>query len=154
MGQQTAALPAKYSLTPVFVSKDVLEHNHTYLFTYCWCLVYCYKGRIEQLQQRLQSGRPWFSSWVRKIPWRRNRLPTSVLLGFLCGSAGKESACNAGDTGSIPGSGRSPGEGKGYPLHCSKLENSMDSPWGHKEADTTDRLSLHFTNLVCKSFLA
>ena len=37
-------------------------------------------------------------------------------MGFPCGSAGKESACNAGDLGSIPGLGRSPGEGKGYPL--------------------------------------
>ena len=41
-------------------------------------------------------------------------------------SAGKESDCNAGDLGSIPGLGRSPGEGKGYPLQYSGLENSMD----------------------------
>ena len=47
-------------------------------------------------------------------------------LGFPCGSAGKESACNAGDLGSIPGLGRSPREGKGYPLQYSGLENSMD----------------------------
>ena len=40
-------------------------------------------------------------------------------MDFLCGSAGKESACNAGDLGSIPGLGRSPGEGKGYPLENS-----------------------------------
>ena len=43
-----------------------------------------------------------------------------------CGSAGKESTCNAGDLGSIPGLGRSPGEGKGFPLQYSGLENSMD----------------------------
>jgi len=55
-----------------------------------------------------------------------DRLPTSVFLGFLCGSASKESACNAGDLGSIPGLGRSPGEGTGYPLQYSDLENSMD----------------------------
>ena len=51
------------------------------------------------------------------------------ILGFVSlhhGSAGKESACNAGDLGSISGLGRSPGEGKGYPLQCSGLENSMD----------------------------
>ena len=47
-------------------------------------------------------------------------------MGFPCGSAGKESACNAGDSGSIPGFGRSPGEGKGYPLWYSGLENSPD----------------------------
>ena len=46
--------------------------------------------------------------------------------GFPCASAGKESPCNAGDLGSIPGLGRSPGEGKGYPLQYSSLENSMD----------------------------
>ena len=45
----------------------------------------------------------------------------------LCGSDGKKSACNAGDPGSIPGLGRYPGEGKGYPLQYSGLENSMDS---------------------------
>ena len=59
-------------------------------------------------------------------PWRRDRLPTPVFLGFPCGSAGKESTCNAGDIGSIPGLGRSSGEGKGYPLEYSGLENSMD----------------------------
>ena len=46
-------------------------------------------------------------------------------LGFPFGSAGKESACNEGDLGSIPGLGRSPGEGKGYSLQYSGLENSM-----------------------------
>ena len=67
----------------------------------------------------------WFDSWVRKIHWRRDRLPTLVLLGFPDDSAGKESICNAGDLGSIPGLGRMPGEGNGYPLQYSGLENSM-----------------------------
>ena len=48
------------------------------------------------------------------------------MMGFLCGSTGKESACSMGDLGSIPGLGRSPGEEKGYPLQYSGLENSMD----------------------------
>ena len=48
------------------------------------------------------------------------------VISFPCGSAGKESTCSAGDLGSIPGLGRSPGEGKGYPLQDSGLENSMD----------------------------
>ena len=47
-------------------------------------------------------------------------------MGFPGSSAGKESACNVGDLGSIPGLGRSPGEGKGYPLQYTGLENSMD----------------------------
>ena len=50
----------------------------------------------------------------------------NIIKGFPCGSAGKESACNAGDLGSIPRLGRSPGEEKGYPLQYSGLENSMD----------------------------
>ena len=52
--------------------------------------------------------------------------PTIKLVGFPDSSVGKESACNAGDLGSIPGLGRSPGEGKGYPLQYSSLENSTD----------------------------
>ena len=60
-----------------------------------------------------------------------------------CGSAGEESACNAGDLGLIPGLGRFPGEGKGYLLQYSGLENSTDySPWGRKELGTTEQLSL------------
>ena len=58
-------------------------------------------------------------SWVRKIPWRRDKLSTPVFLGFPDSSAGKESACHAGDPGSIPGLGRSNGEGIGYPLQYS-----------------------------------
>ena len=60
-------------------------------------------------------------------------------MGFPSGLAGKESACNEGDLGLTPGLGRSPGEGKGYPLQYSSLENSMDySPWGSKELDTNE----------------
>ena len=60
------------------------------------------------------------------IRWRKDRLPTPVFLDFPCGSTGKESACNVGDLGSIPRLGRSTGEGKGYPLQYSGLENSID----------------------------
>ena len=60
-----------------------------------------------------QHRRLRFNPWVRKIPWRRK-------------SAGKESACNAGDLGSIPGLEWSPGEGNGYPLQCSCRENPMN----------------------------
>ena len=83
---------------------------------------------LELFKERihLQCRRPQFYSCVGKIPWRRDRLPTPVFLGFPCGSAGKESSCNVGDLGSVPGLGRSPGEGKGYPLQYSGLENSMD----------------------------
>ena len=67
--------------------------------------------------------------------------------GFPCGSPGKESACNAGDLGSILGFGRSPGEGKGYPFQYSGLEYSMDCiVHGVAEQDKTERLSFHFTS--------
>ena len=49
-----------------------------------------------------------------------------ITWGLPCGSDSKDSACNAGDLSSIPGSGRSPGEGKGNPFQYSCLENSMD----------------------------
>ena len=80
-----------------------------------------------------------FNSWVGKICWRRDRLPTPVFLDFPGGLAHKESTCNVGDLGSIPGLGRSPGEGKGYPLQYSGLENSMDCiVHAVKELDTTE----------------
>ena len=76
-------------------------------------------------------------------------VPIPVFIGFPCGSARKESTCNVGDLGSIPGSGRSPGEGNGYPLQYSCLENSTEqrnlvgySPWGRKALDTTEQLTL------------
>ena len=69
-----------------------------------------------------------------------------IILLYLyvpCGSAGKESTCNVEDLGSIPGLGKSPGEGKGYPLQYSGLEkfHGLYNPWGHKESDTTEQLS-------------
>ena len=66
--------------------------------------------------------------------------------GFPGSSAGKESTCNAADPSSIPGLGRSPGEGKGYPLQYSGLENSMDGIV-HGVAKSWTRLSeFHFTS--------
>jgi len=65
-------------------------------------------------------------------------------LGFLCGSAGKESACNAGDLDSILVLERSPGEAKGSPVFWPGEFHGLYSPWGRKELDTTERLSLHF----------
>ena len=71
-------------------------------------------------------------------------------MGFRCGSDSKESACNAGDPGLIPGLGRSPGEGNGYPLQYSCLENRKDrgvwwvtaNEWGCQESDMTESLTL------------
>ena len=67
-------------------------------------------------------------------------------MGFPCGSAGKESACNAGDLGLIPGLGRSPGEGKGYPLQYSCQENSMDCIVHGVTKSQTRLRDFHFTS--------
>ena len=63
--------------------------------------------------------------------------------GFSCGSAGKESACNAGDLGSIPGLERSPGEGNGYPLQYSGLQNSMDYAVNRVAKSQTQLIDFH-----------
>ena len=78
-------------------------------------------------------------------PGRRKWQSTPVFWGFPGGSLGTESACNAGDPDSVPGLGRSPGEGHGDPLQYSCLENPTDrgawmvySPRGRKESDTME----------------
>ena len=88
----------------------------------------------------------------------------NLVSGLPGGSDSKAYAYNAGDLASIPGSGRSPGEGNGNQLQYSCLENPMDggtwlgySPWGHKELDTTEQLhsltySLAFVNCVTSIF--
>ena len=95
---------------------EVWIKREAYMYTYSW-----FPG-FQLVKIWPASRRPRFNSWVRKSRWRRDRLPTPVFWGFPGGSAGKESVCSAGDLDSIPGLGRSPGEGKGYPL----LENSLD----------------------------
>ena len=88
-----------------------------------------------------------FDSWVRKICWRRDRLLTPAFLDFPGGSAGEESACNVGDLGFTFGLGGSPGEGKGtHSSVVAKEFHGLDSLWGHKESDTTERLSLFTMN--------
>ena len=84
------------------------------------------------------------------------RLPTSVFLGFSCGSAGKESACNAGDLGSIPELGRSPGEGKRLPtpVFWPGEFHGLYSPWGCKESDKTEQLSLSLLPMPVISLFA
>ena len=96
------------------------------------------RRNLSQEQAMIQAH---FKRFCQKLS---NYVNIRKELGLPDSSAGKESTCNAGDLGSIPGLGRSPGEGKDYPLQYSGLENSMDciSLWGRKESDTTERLSL------------
>ena len=111
---------------------------------------------IAQLVKNLHTMKETLVRFLgREGHWRRNRLPTPVFLGFPCGSSGKQSACNVGDLGLIPGLGRSPGKRKGYPFQYSGLENSMDCIVVHEVAklDTTEWLSLHFkTGIYYKIF--
>ena len=73
--------------------------------------------------------------------------PPSGDPSFPGGSAGKESACNEGDLGLVPGLGRYPGEGKGYPLQYSGLENSMDCIVHGVTKSRTQLSDFHFTGV-------
>ena len=116
---------------PIF--PPVLRQPLTYFLTIPW-FAFSRGLFIYWVGQKVHSG---FSvRWCGKT--RMNFLANLVYMcvciyvcnihtqGLSCDSAGKESACNAGDLGSIPGLGRSPGEGKAYPLQCSGLGNPMD----------------------------
>ena len=118
-------------------------------------------NRSIYLGHRFLIARLWFHILVREHPLitAATKIETNeefsspqftLLLGFPCGSAGKESTCNAGDLGLVPGLGRSRGEGKGYPLQYSGLDNSMDCIvlGGRKELDMTEQLSLIIERLA------
>ena len=88
----------------------------------------------------LEKGKSTHSNILAwRIPW--------TVLGFPCSSAGKESARNAGDLGSIPELRRSPGERKSYPLQYSGLENSMDCTVRGVAKSRTQLKDFHFTSL-------
>ena len=76
-----------------------------------------YASLVTQLTKNPPAMQETLAQFLgQENPQRRDRLPTPVFLGFPGGSDGKESACNVGDLGSIPGLGRSPGGGHGNPL--------------------------------------
>ena len=99
----------------------------------------------EILQARMWNGLPFPPPGDRPDPGikpgspasQANSLPSQGSCGFPGDSDGKESACNAGDTGSIPGLRRPPGEGKGYPLQLfwPGEFHGLYSPWGCNESD-------------------
>ena len=111
---------------------------------------------LEKGKANHSSILAWRIPWI-VCPWDHKESDTTEWLslhfrGFPSGSVVKESACNAGDPGSIPGLGRSPGEGNGNPLQYSCLEKPMDwgawqatarglYPWGRKESDMTEQLT-------------
>ena len=110
------------------------------MFSHCFCLllVFCVLGQAwwenrTYSTEAKQEGYRVRSVMVKVLrdPWRsleilRGLWGSLEIWGFPCGSAGKESACSAGDLRSIPGLGKFPGEGNSYPLQYSGLENSID----------------------------
>ena len=105
----------------------------------------------QQVSIHLQSRRPCFNSWVGKIHWRRDKLPTPISLGFPCGSAGKESTCNAGDLGEtwVQSLGWEDPLEMGYcPLFLPGKSNRRRSLEGYSpqcsESDTTEQLHFYF----------
>ena len=118
-------------------------YNYNYII-YIISLVFL-AAQLERIC--LQCRRPEFNSWVGKFPWRRDRLPTPVFLGFPGGSAGRESVCNAGVLHLIPRLGRCPGGRHGNSLQYSCLENPHGqrslavTVHGVTKSDKTERLS-------------
>ena len=91
------------------------------------CLCEIHTSLVAQLVKHLPAMQEMqFDPWITKIPWRSERLPTPVFLGFPCDSDDKKSACNERDLDLISEFGRSPLEGNGNPLQYSCLENI---PW-------------------------
>ena len=116
--------------------EQCLAHSRCLVITYYMNDFYCHSTTLTRLQNNLLHSP------------ERKKIKVIDCMGFPGGSDGKEPACNAGDPGSIPGSGRSPGEGNGFPCQYSCLENSMDrgawqaTVYGITEWDTTVGLPL------------
>ena len=114
---------------------------------FLWDVRYLGVSLIAQLVKNpplMQETPVWFL--VRKIPCRRDKLRTPIVLGFLCGSARKESPFKAGDLGLIPGLGRFTWrrERLPTPIFWPREFHGLYSPLDHKESDTTEWLSLSF----------
>ena len=111
-----------------------------YIFIILTALGQCYCLLLSATQS--PAGTLCYRKCVISSPWWRRKLSSGSFPG---GSDGKESASTVWGLGLIPGLGRSPGEGNGYPLQCSCLEKPQGQrslvgyrPWGHKESNTTE----------------
>ena len=129
-----------YSIISTLSCKNNYICTYVYVLVYVWNRIFSYFIPTDHFVHALECGYPtfritvsleqhrselhgWSYTWVLK---NSKYYSTTCSMGFPGGSAGKESTCNAGDLGSIPGSGRFPGEGNGNPLQYSCLENPMD----------------------------
>ena len=132
------------------------HHQVSLYLEMIWLMFWVLCRKLFVIEWEWTQGSYWAIATIqltadRQQLWRCRRMDLKYILeveGFPGGSAGKESTCNVGDLGLIPGLGRSPGEGKGYLLQYSGLENSSDciSPWGLKELDTTEQLTFFTFN--------
>ena len=103
----------------------------------------------DNIQWCVEAANPRIKYLEGNLKRKKETVKLHSRKGFPGGSAGKESACNAGDLGLIPGLGRSPEEGKGYLLQYSGLDSSMDSTVnGVTESDTTEQLALTHSLVV------
>ena len=109
-----------------------------------FCVVCEFKMAFAFIKGCKRKKMMWQWPHIPCKDWDSYHLPFAEM-GFPCGSAGKESICNAGDVGLIPGLGRSPGEGKGYPLQYPGLENSMDCIVYGVTKSRTQLSDFHFT---------
>ena len=96
----------------------------------------------------------WFDSWVRRVPWRRDGLPSPLFSGFPGGSAGEKSTCDAGDPGHYLGWEDSLEEGIGSPLQYSCLENSIDRGACTGVGDVKIRCASCFSAFLCTTAVA
>ena len=90
-----------------------------------WKIAKAYKGMLHQKKRQLDET-TFLVQWLRRFPPNAKAQVCFLLWASLVAQLVKNPPANTGGPGSIPGLGRSPGEGKGYPLQCSGLENSMD----------------------------
>ena len=120
----------------------------------CDIYIYIYISLIALLLKNLPTIQETLVKFLgqkgRKVPWRRDRLPTPIFMGFPGGSDGKEFNCNARDLDLIPWLGRSPRGGHGKSLQCSCLKSPLNkgglvaySPWGHKESAHRKHTRIH-----------
>ena len=105
----------------------------------CGCV--CDKSKIQCCKEQCCIG-----TWNVRTMTQGKLDVVKQEMGFPGDSAGEESICNVGDLGSIPGFRRSPGEPLPTPVFWPGEFHGQYSPWGHKESDMAEQLSLHFTS--------